>query len=1307
MRSRGPAATADPRHRICNRSFYSMTLALLLASGCSRGSGGAGPVPAQPITGNNTLERVEFGRAVDVYGLRNGEVTPFRQDVVIGLDIADERPTGSAIEDSEILYDFFGVDPATFQERLLIPRPLGSTAFDEAFAALDDRLRLVSPGVFSQDTSSLPFSVVPRNAALLLTFVEPLPIDEEFFYDASAGAGEPLGTKNLEAVQLLEIGGVPGEPGALRPIPIRVAVQGRSMVVDPVFLGDEGRRFGLTNNATGMPAAPDQSGANVRLAIALEGPLAIPGLREDRVGSAGTGPNVEGTRSIVRDFRSGQQNDESADISRGFVRDPVRPRIVGQMPMLLAAVEAQTGARLDITVFKDRIEHEIDAGDVLLLADPISDQVIASAEILADPTDDQGQPGVPWVTVQTRFDSELLAADPRTLPGYPSNGTQAQVEEFLRANAPTIVLSAEFTASRTEPVSGLTVRDDPRNFVTFTPGPIADANGDRGGPAEFVSPFAAAVVRFTKPIDLATVRPYDSLFLATRNLFDESATAQFMAQRGIDPAQFNEAKYRTPHLIQVRVFDEGSQTAIRLQTPAGLYLDDAMRNAPGTFDYFVHLLADDGGILDLAGNPIDLQSEEASLGSRVAFRFGVDTRRTAAGRPFFEDNIVANMVRRLEDPDEDPGPSYYIPLEADRSLAGAGGAGPGFESRSRPSNDLFGAFFYSHGGLVARPPSRISRIADNLNQQPVADQASDLRWCPQVRNGPLGPEEFVASNSANTLFGQGIQNPHNPYGSRLQTVWRELDLTLSRVDPDDFNLDVEQMYWAPFTGSEIIFDEFDQVSLFLGHSEFRPEPCVGAFTASPEIPNSGLRTAFEDNFVFNPTVDGTGVESQPDPHAAYVDQPLVIDANLAQLEPNGINRYLPLPQFQEPYFVYRDETVMEQGADSGESADVVNGQEDWDPYIVSPFMGGKGYVFDRVGGQDIVQNTVWDNRDNFALADGPWTNPARDQPDSATGGLVGTIALPLLGDFWTYCDRPGEPAGAGYVALGVNGWQVALTVSSGPQPNFRVYSGGRPSVNGSPSVCIEPGTNGWTQARGGFDLAGNTTRSGDNTFYLTWCDFVKRQTVVTSGFVPIRDPHRVVDPLPGAGPATLNSDPRLGPFGVRNDGSPDPSLVPRFIATTMDPLGGALAAGTSVSVEFRGAGPVDPQPWRYTEQNINDPTPWPQFDPYSPPDAANFPMDPRKAGDAHVRKLDLRSGPSGRERRFWTYQYNRMVTAYDPDPNNLLDRAWLDPFIGPDDVFEVEDLTYFNWRFLMIGNPDRGTSPALDSFAMTWRFRPR
>ena len=100
----------------------------------------------------------------------------------------------------------------------------------------------------------------------------------------------------------------------------------------------------------------------------------------------------------------------------------------------------------------------------------------------------------------------------------------------------------------------------------------------------------------------------------------------------------------------------------------------------------------------------------------------------------------------------------------------------------------------------------------------------------------------LSRTTALTAFGQGIQNPFNPFGSRVQMAWREIDLSLSRTLAEDMDLDVEAMYWGPFTGTSSVFDQFERVSLFFGHSENRPENCLGAFSALPtsRFPSSSI-----------------------------------------------------------------------------------------------------------------------------------------------------------------------------------------------------------------------------------------------------------------------------------------------------------------------------------------------------------------------------------------------------------------------------------------------------------------------------------
>jgi hypothetical protein len=239
------------------------------------------------------------------------------------------------------------------------------------------------------------------------------------------------------------------------------------------------------------------------------------------------------------------------------------------------------------------------------------------------------------------------------------------------------------------------------------------------------------------------------------------------------------------------------------------------------------------------------------------------------------------------------------------------------------------------------------------------------------------------------------------------------------------------MFWAPFAGNPITFDEFDSISLYLGHSEWRPEPCVGVFGALPTLPSSGLIPQFEENFVSNRSLTSQR-EIGTQPHTAFADSNLPIEQRLAITEPNGVNRYLPLPAFRKPYFVWRDELVIEQGANSKTGSDVTTGT--MKPYIISPFLNGGGrFVTSDVAGLK-TNPGFWCNGQNY--------RPGSNSSDMATDGLVGSIALPLLADFQVLPDSETLPLDNPFRASGANGWQISLALTSAPQPNFRSYSGG-------------------------------------------------------------------------------------------------------------------------------------------------------------------------------------------------------------------------------------------------------------------------
>ncbi|MEM7198806.1 MAG: hypothetical protein AAF628_00970 [Planctomycetota bacterium] len=1289
---------------------------IITLGGCSGSSGGAAATEVEGGASSVRLEKIEFGKLVDVFGLRTTgagtTVELFATDLLVGPNIEDERPSSSTKGDDEILYDFIGTDPNDLQARLLITREVGSAEFSDAVNALDDELLLVTPAKFGQSTATQPFTVVARDAGIRLTFDGTVSVTEDFFVERGEN-GEIIGLKNTEAIQLLQIAGDPAQAGTLEQITTRIVPRGNEILLDPVLLGDEGVAHQTRNNAAGLPESADQTGANIRLAIALDGPLAMPGIRVDRTGSL-TGNNLNGLNSVIRDFRSGNRNDDTPAVSQGFLRDSVPPRLIGQILTYIERVEPIDEFTQVVTLYKGGTEHEVDRGDVLRLVIDNTGVPAAVTEVTADPLDDFENPGAQHVRAIVRrvvaTDSQgaefdvFEAWDPSgptsnrfwqqfaggtQPPPYP--GTPQERAPWLINYAPRGVLVAEFTAERINS-EGNAYGDDPRHFVTFSPEPLPGPGGVTGPANENVSPFAAAIVQFSKPVDMTTVKALDTFFFATRDLLSESERDRFIAENNIDPDSFIQAKYVTPHLVAAQRFDEdGSQTAVRLQPSLGFYLDEAIRQGDDPlpfeqkmFRYFLHVVGGATGIRDLAGNQIDFQAQ-ASVIDNIVIPFSLDTR-AVGGRPNFDDNRVVTVARRFADVDEDEQPSYYVTdftspaWEYERSYTGYSEVqSPGAALNEFAFNlaDAFGAVVYlPDGTLTARPTTRVRQAADDVNQQAPASQNGPERWCPLE----IGTEEQVASNTTQARFGSPLQNPLNQFGCRLQTVWREIDLNLSKSNPLDFNLDVEQMWWCPFTAGTLVFDEYDRLSLFLGHSESRPEPCVGQVAALPSMTNSGLATRFANNYLRNLNLAG-GTESQPSPHTAFVDESLRIVPSDAIRDPNNAYRYMPLPEFERPYFVWRDERVLLQGGNSSEGTDT-GGGTNFDPYILSPFLAGRGRAVSEDAGSLSFVNGFWDNRNNRKVQ-------ATGSRDRLTNGLVGSIALPLLADFWVYPDDPNLPVSNPFLASGANGWQISLAVTSGPQPNFRVYSaGGLVSGQGQ---TVAPGSADWNQAAGGFNPAGRRTTSGDNSFFWMMADYVKRVSVMTSGFVDMVDPHRILEYPP--------ADPRLGPYFDPFDRTALQGVMPSFQHNFEPPIE-QQPAGTSLVAEFRGAGVVD-------EGTMTLPGPWAaargQLRPA--PDPINFSLDPLKAGDAHIRKADDRPF-GGSARNGWTHYYNRNVTDYVADPNDLMDEEFTTQFAAPNEAFLPHDVRYFNWRLVFGNNVDASppVTPRIESFLVTYRF---
>jgi hypothetical protein len=327
---------------------------------------------------------------------------------------------------------------------------------------------------------------------------------------------------------------------------------------------------------------------------------------------------------------------------------------------------------------------------------------------------------------------------------------------------------------------------------------------------------------------------------------------------------------------------------------------------------------------------------------------------------------------------------------------------------------------------------------------------------------------------------------------------------------------------------------------------------------------------------------------------------------------------MPLPKFAKPYLTWRDERLMLQGGGEGDSQRILS------PFSSPPPQKG------------------WDN-----------TTSTPVQVD----GKVGSIALPLLADFYYYPDRENLPVGNPFVATGFNGWQISLAVTSSAQPDFRVYSAGGYAPPGYPKgvkTIVDPSTK--KIADGGFRPDGSRTPAADNTVYWTQVDFLKRLSVMTYGFVRLGDPHRAV--------AHAFNDPRLGPYFPANA-----PLKPTF-DTIFEPLQAEQPPGTRVTAEFRAV-----------KQSVkND----------------DIELNPLLAGDVHIRNTFNATA------RTFDYSYVDALTRYTTEIEQLQDPAFLAGFNG----MRPQEVKYLTFRIIFENNADAvgSISPSLDSFAITYRL---
>lgn len=1169
-------------------------------------------------TGRAELLSVEVGRLVDVYSYQridtlngdrrqraNRRLELVAKNVVVNANLETQSlfdAAGNAVASAN--FEYLPFDKTVGHEQLLIlwDDRAGDEAqnFAAALAAAQSGLQQVPASYRGQNTSTRPIPIVPRNAAVRLRFSEKLTVESSFF------------AANPEAVQLLEFKGDPqvvSPVDAFRILPSRVLVNGDSLILDTTILAGEAGGVSVT---TGLPVSDDNVTANIRIALPVRGVIA-PGLyvREDAVGNL-NGVDSAGRNSVIRDFRSGNLADGVA----GRLREPEAPMIVASLGMGISAVDAANNVitlnkRNQFVPVRGRYpfvdgplnaqgiptgplsvptQRPLKTGDFLTqnvqveLPDGSIEVVSLRAEILenlsinstagtqgvgqaiAPLSGDSGQ-GELTPVVQVRVATVKAGRD--SLGREVSFSAVELGQSVAQPQGKDCVLRALYYESVPLSSGAGTVSDRAwRNlFVRIDPKPTLAAVD--------VQPNASVAVEFTKPMDLDQVDNTKNLLITSRGVTSGPNPESFASQTS-DPKR---AKAR---LVTTRLSDlVGDGTILRLQPPMGFF---HVQGAAGSGEvYSIHVRTGSVGVTDLAGNTLQLFDELSSPQDSWSVDFQL--AGTASS------NLIGWINYIFEAEDED-------------------GSRPG-------SADIFGQYRLENGRLFAASGIRLSRSADaqNLpgisrilrgecwdtvtNQQalptaPVgatgATHPGLLYWDPNM-SSTIAPPNVPAVYDYNNILSQPVGRviePLKPQGSRMQMRYLEDDFSLSYTQPNDFALDVEQLYWSPFADETVLFDVFDRFTMSLSHARVRPDErffVVAGAVGPPAVPpqcildcasmNSSLAFVFNDNVL-------NGTSQVP----VFEDKVYTINPNSAFRTTANV-KYVPFPRFDRTY-TWRDSRLVTVDA--------------------------SGNVIGLGGAQQ--PNGVAPNDDVTAFIDSPWIESTLPQAFRDAGGSMwvlddadfrGTatrdhdpIALPLLVDFKVFAD-----GAANGIAGGNNGFQVAM-LGSPPAgfpnaggsaggyydalpagcngrpawPRVRVQaSGGFDQVSGA-QILIDPANQlnaqqTWIKDAGMGDanLARFLAPAGDGMMNWARADFVRKVSTMTFGFFDTLRP-QFGDYADAGGAFALDQGvPNLA--GV-NIPSANPAVVGSELRISdlviqLDPPLARQPAGTSVVAEVRGA----------------------------------------------------------------------------------------------------------------------------------------
>ncbi len=555
-------------------SFATASLAVALAFLCACGGGG----PRRSASGfapgsiHENPDPLALSKQFVVDPNSGGQATNVRLRTVYWGRLVDVEDATGVVQASDLVVNedlttnfeyIVSSNPITEKTTVQIRHVAGTPEYQAAYEALvaDSNLVLVQD-VGLNPVVLIPF--IPRNAAIVLVFddlLDPATIDG---LTVRVQTGYPPETPYLARVvpdpnhgDLADFGGAPG-----------MEFYSTRVIVDSTVSGAEAQGTALPVNSLGFPPSITlgQTNLQIRIPTRLDGASnqtrILSNLTNHPVSATGSGTfdAATPTRDITRSLRSGGSPSITNDPNNGFLADRESPSILGTQPIVVGDILDLSGSGFP-GLYRTTLDYAFaPCASSLRSGDVIQQTVggcIVYAEVVCAPgaTCNPEQPATGTIVTSTLNDVYFRYVRSGS-PGDECSTLQFQPQSLGQVGirfSPTLHNGREAC------------------FITFSSiGTPPDAG---------VAPDATAAVRFSEPMDPASLRAFDTMFMT--NVASGAVYNNFVVGSLSASSDLREFKFR-PEL--------------------------PLRHTVGTNEtYFLTLLAPSGpvdGARDLAGNPL-------------------------------------------------------------------------------------------------------------------------------------------------------------------------------------------------------------------------------------------------------------------------------------------------------------------------------------------------------------------------------------------------------------------------------------------------------------------------------------------------------------------------------------------------------------------------------------------------------------------------------------------------------------------------------------------------------------------------------